>query len=87
MAAFIAEHRLTGWYWRVLTPGRVTPGDALELESAADSFTLADIPCSIQAYRWYWFDIERPDLPNLKAWYDRLTERPSYREVVMNPLV
>lgn len=40
MAAFIAEHRLCGWYWRVLTPGWVNPGDHLCLESAADAPTL-----------------------------------------------
>ena len=54
---------------------------------AGDAFTLADIPSAIQAYRWFWFPIERPDLPNLKAWYERLGERPAYREHVMNPLV
>lgn len=43
MAAYIAEHRLTGWYWRVLTPGSVQPGDPLQLESvASQSMTLAD---------------------------------------------
>src|SRR6185369_17782904 len=31
VAAFIAEERLTGWYWRVLTPGQVAPGDLLFL--------------------------------------------------------
>ena len=29
MAAFIAESGLAGWYWRVLQPGRVAPGDCL----------------------------------------------------------
>jgi MOSC domain-containing protein YiiM len=43
MAAFIGEQRLTGWYWRVLTPGEVTPGDELLLEKAAsDNPTLAE---------------------------------------------
>ncbi len=42
MALFIAEERLTGWYWRVLTPGRVAPGDELDLEEAAgNSLSLA----------------------------------------------
>ena len=35
MAAFIAEHALTGWYWRVVTPGVVAPEDSLELDQAA----------------------------------------------------
>ena len=31
MAAFIVAQRITGWYWRVVQPGLVEPGDALEL--------------------------------------------------------
>lgn len=42
MAAFIAEHRLTGWYWRVVTLGEVAPEDDLKLDHAApDAITLA----------------------------------------------
>lgn len=42
MAAFIAEHGLTGWYWRVVTPGEVGPDDELLLDQAApEAFTLA----------------------------------------------
>ena len=37
MAAFIGEQHLTGWYWRVLTPGEVAPGDELALEKAASA--------------------------------------------------
>ncbi len=37
MAAYIAEHMLTGWYWRVIKPGVVRPGDTLALfEPAGD---------------------------------------------------
>jgi glutathione S-transferase len=31
-------------------------------------------------------EFERPDLPNVKAWWDRLAERRTYRENVMIPL-
>ena len=31
MAAYIDQTLLTGWYWRVLVPGRVAPGDPLDL--------------------------------------------------------
>jgi MOSC domain-containing protein YiiM len=52
MAAFIAEQRLTGWYWRVLTPGLVAPGDPLQLEQAASqALTLADAMLLWQAHR------------------------------------
>ena len=52
MAAFIAEQRLTGWYWRVLTPGEVRPGDPLLLEEAAvGASTLADAMVLCQTHR------------------------------------
>ena len=51
-----------------------------------DRFTLADMPVGIVTYRWNSFAIERPDLPNLAAWYARLTERAAFREHVMIPV-
>lgn len=53
---------------------------------AGDAFTVGDIPVGIAAYRWYHLDIEREDFRNLERWYRRLTERPAYREHIMNPL-
>lgn len=53
---------------------------------AGDKLTIGDIPVGIAAYRWYHLDIEREDYANLARWYDRLTERPGYREHIMNPL-
>ena len=46
---------------------------------AGPDFTLADIPSGIQVHRWFSFDRARPALPNLRAWYDRLLERPAYK--------
>ncbi len=51
-----------------------------------DSLSLADAPLGAMAYRWHAFPIERPDLPNLKAYYDRLATRPAFAEHVMVPL-
>lgn len=52
MAAFIAEHRLTGWYWSVVTPGVVAPDDGLEMDTKADdALTLADAMACWQAHR------------------------------------
>lgn len=63
MAAFIAEQRLTGWYWRVVQPGRVAPGDALlPLDEMPDAPTLA---AAMQLWQMH-----RPvlaDLQNLAA--------------------
>lgn len=51
-----------------------------------DSLSVADIPLGSSAYRWHSMDFDRPDLPNVKAWWDRLVERRTYRENVMIPL-
>lgn len=47
---------------------------------------MGDIPIGCAAYRWFTMDVARPDLPNLKAWYDRLKSRPAFQEHVMIPL-
>ena len=52
----------------------------------ADHLTVADIPLGCVAYRWYALPIERPELPNLHAWYQRLTTRPAFARHVMLPL-
>lgn len=51
-----------------------------------DSLSAADIPLGSSAYRWHSMDFERPDLPNLRAWWDRLVDHRAYRENVMIPL-
>ncbi|HWJ72795.1 MAG TPA: glutathione S-transferase [Kaistia sp.] len=53
---------------------------------SGDSFGIGDIPLGCFAYAWFGVPIERPDLPNLKAWYARLAERTAYRKAVMIPL-
>lgn len=50
-----------------------------------EAFSLADIPAGTSLYRYFELDIERPQLPNVEAWYRRLQERPAYREHVMIP--
>ena len=77
MAAFIAEHRLTGWYWRVVTPGRVTLGDSLELLQAADSFTLAEAMLCWQSHRPALADLEMlAASPGIaKNWQQKITAR------------
>ncbi len=50
---------------------------------AGDALTMADIPYGSLAYRYYNLEIQRPELPFMTAWYERLCERPAYRENVM----
>lgn len=50
---------------------------------AGDKFTMGDIPCGAMLYRYFELDIERPNLPNVSAWYSRLQERSAFRNAVM----
>jgi len=50
---------------------------------AGSTFTLADIQFGHVLYRYYDIDIPRADLPALRAYYDRLTDRPAFRDHVM----
>lgn len=49
-------------------------------------FTMGDIPVGVTAYRWFALDIERPSLPHVERWYERLVARPTFAEHVMTPL-
>ncbi|MBK1696098.1 glutathione S-transferase family protein [Rhodovibrio salinarum] len=53
---------------------------------SGDRLTMGDIPLGVCAYRWYQLPMRRCDLPNVAAWYARLTERPAFRQHVMIPL-
>jgi glutathione S-transferase len=50
---------------------------------ASNDLTLADIQFGHVLYRYYDIDIERPDHPALRAYYERLTTRRAFREHVM----
>ncbi len=54
---------------------------------AGEAFTMGDIPLGPQIHRWLELVDDRPPMPNLEAWYRRLTERPAFREHCMNPIV
>ena len=53
---------------------------------AGAELTLADIALGPFVYRWFELPIERPALPALRRWYERLQSRPAYREHVMLPM-
>lgn len=45
-----------------------------------DAFTVGDIPVGLIVNRWFGIDFPKPELPAVAAYYDRLAERPPYRE-------
>ncbi len=49
---------------------------------ATDSLSLADMTFGAFLYRYYTLEIDRPDLPGLRRYYDVLCERPAYVEHV-----
>jgi glutathione S-transferase len=50
------------------------------------TISAGDVPLGCAVYRWYGLDIERPDLPGVAAWYERLKSRKPFADHVMLPL-
>jgi glutathione S-transferase len=48
-----------------------------------DVMTFADVMVGSLMYRFYTMPIERPNLPNVEAWYQRLNARKPYQNHVM----
>jgi glutathione S-transferase len=48
--------------------------------AAGDAFTLADVVLGLSVNRWLATPMPRPDYPAVAAYYDRLGERPAFRE-------
>jgi glutathione S-transferase len=53
---------------------------------AGAEFTLADIALGMFGYRWHVYPIERPSLPRLKAWYERISGRQGFQMHIARPL-
>ncbi|AMB87973.1 glutathione S-transferase [Pseudomonas agarici] len=47
---------------------------------------MGDIPLGSFIYAWFEMPIERPSLPHLRAWYERLKQRPAYQRAIMTAL-
>lgn len=78
IAAHIAESGLTGWYWRVVQPGRAESGQALLLQDRPDDgVTLAEAMAIWRAHRPGLADLERvARAPGIAAgWRKKLLER------------
>ena len=49
-------------------------------------FTLADLTLGCSAHRWFGLPIEHAGFANVRAWYDRLMQRPAVKGVLTLPL-
>ncbi|RYJ03348.1 MAG: glutathione S-transferase [Acetobacteraceae bacterium] len=65
---------------------RVVDAQLAGRDFVAGRFGVADMALGGFLHRWFALPITRPDLPNLRAWYDRLLERTPYRTHVAVPL-
>lgn len=78
MAAHIAETGLTGWYWRVVQPGRVEEGEPLVLvDRPENGLTLAAAMAICYAHRPALEDLERvAEAPGIAgSWRRKLLDR------------
>ncbi|MET0366390.1 MAG: glutathione S-transferase family protein [Sphingobium sp.] len=53
---------------------------------SGEEIGIGDIPVGVYAHTYFTLEIERPELPHLRGWYDRLTARDAYAKSVMIPL-
>jgi len=53
---------------------------------AGDKLSLGDVPLGVWAHRWFSLPIERPELKNVRVWYERLCQRPPYQRYVRIPV-
>ena len=50
---------------------------------AGNDFSMGDIPLGVFVHRWYSIPMQRADMPNVAAWYERLKARPAFVEHVI----
>ena len=50
---------------------------------AGEHLTIADFPTGATLFRYFEMPIERPELPNIEPWYQRLSQRQAYQRHVM----
>ncbi|CQJ65162.1 putative glutathione S-transferase-family protein [Yersinia intermedia] len=57
---------------------------ALEKQAylSGDKFGIGDIPLGCLAYAWFNLSIERPPLPNVERWYQRVSQRAAFQKVI-----
>ncbi|MBO1076438.1 glutathione S-transferase family protein [Roseomonas marmotae] len=83
MVAIRAAAEASGAAWHILDSHLAHGLPFLE----GENLTLADIALGAYVRRWFGVEVEeRPELPRLHAWYDRLNQRPGYRRYVAPPM-
>jgi glutathione S-transferase len=68
-------------FWQMVE-NQLGHGDYL----AGAQLTLADVCVGIWGYRWHAYPIERPSLPRLKTWVERLGQSRGFAAHVAGPI-
>lgn len=71
-----------GRLWRIVDEAALAERPFL----APSGFSIADIALGGFLHRWFSLPVERPELPRLREWYERLLLRPAYRAHVAVPM-
>jgi glutathione S-transferase len=79
---------------KAIEASRVKSGEMAKILDAAladklyvaGAFSMGDIPIGCEVQRWIRLPMERPKLPNLEAWFERLCARPAFKKNVDLPL-
>ncbi len=86
LSAVAAAIEETARAWRMIDAGL-----GRHNHIAGADFSLCDIPWGVHAHRWFGMDyrgLTRPEMPALRAWYDRLCQRPDFQlHVVATPII
>jgi glutathione S-transferase len=53
---------------------------------AGTQLTIGDIALGAISWRWFGIEMERPPLPNVEAWFKRLSQREAFKKSVLLPL-
>ena len=53
---------------------------------AGPALTLADMALGVHVHRWFAFEMEQPETPHLRSWYERLLRRRAYAAHVAQPM-
>ena len=70
----------------LLRPLEIVDGQLARTEfMAGDRFTMGDIPVGMRVHRWFLFDLETPDLPHLRRWYEAIRQRPAFEAHIADP--
>jgi glutathione S-transferase len=80
-AALETARQRAAEYWKMVE-NQLAQGDYL----AGNTLTLADVCVGIWGYRWHAYPIERPSLPRLKAWCERLGQSRGFKMHVDAPI-